>query len=330
MNNYYTNTNTNPNANLNYQSPTTNMIYAQYGSDMIPANNLALLRGAGAYNSAPNYVQSINRGSNDSKALDVYEWTKPQQSQNQNQNQNQNQQTMQGQYKYQQGQMQGGRVSVPVPVPSFADNIYQTDIDNTEQYEVGTSNFHPEPTNSWSSTPGKYVQTAMASMKITNSALLNFFFSDENVDYLHNRLISEIWRIKNVKIDKQSTDELLVIMRNKYLYAIQGYQNHPGGSFVHQRGPVSQNGLAYTPNGLSDQISLLNKSVLEETVKSVLSGITEYARYYKDASSMPMPLSHPVISSQKGSKALQENLGFESSIDVSNAMSSYNERFNII
>lgn len=304
MNNYLY-TNNNQNNQYNQKIPT----YAQYGSDLVTADNLALLRGAGAFNPPSTYEQSTDRGSNYTKALDVYEWNQMQNIQDQGQ----------GQDPFKTSKKQ-----------AFGSVIYETDIDNKRKYDVGVTGFHPEPNNSWSTGPDKYVQWAMTSMRITNSALLNFFFSTANVDYLQQRLIDEVKRIKNVTIQKQSTDELLIIMQNKYLYGIQGYLNHPGGNFVHNRGPVSQNGLAYTPNGLSSQVSLLNKSVLEETVKSVLSGISAYTQYYKDASSMPMPLSLPVISTQKGSKALQENLAFESSEDVSRAMSSYNERFNII
>lgn len=285
----------------------------QYGTQLIPSSNLALLRGTGNYNPAPNYESTINRGPAYSQSLNYYQNFSDQQP----------------------GPLE--------PQPSLTDMsqefkaVYPSDVENLRKYEVGTSQFHPEANDSWNRPDAysgfgsdQYQSWAIHSMNLQPNALLNFFFSTDNVDYLQTRMQDEVLRIRQVSIAKQSVDELLIIMRNKYLYALSGWLNHPGTVETHSRGPVTRDGLAYYEGGLEQQIELLNKSVLEECLKQILSGISMYQQFYKDAASMPMPLSRPVIASQKGSKVLQENLAFESGHEVSNAITSYNERFNIL
>ena len=124
-------------------------------------------------------------------------------------------------------------------------------------------------------------------------------------------------------------------MRNTYSYALAGWLPHAGDpNKAYARGTiVNPGGKAYGLQGctsLSEQLTRLNKSVLEETISQILSGIDQYKQYYKDASSIPMPLSRSVMTTMKGSRVLQENIGFESGHDMSKSISSYSQRFNII
>ncbi len=291
---------------------------AEYGTNLIPSGNLALLRGTGNFNPGPKYEQSKNRGPAYSQALNAYNY----------------QQTQQGTNPIYQTQVPESRLAESLNYPSV---VYPSDIENQRKYQVGSTSFHSEEVGSWkrpdfegSRGSDQYQVWAINALHMTPNNLLNLFFSEANVNYLQDRIIQEIKNIRDTVIAKQSIDELLIIMKNKYTYALSGYLNHPGENKPYPRGSVKGPNSAYYENGLEIQLSLLNKSVIEECVKSILSGIIEYEKYYKDASSLPMPLSHPVLSSNKGSKALQENLAFESSHNVSNAMSSYNQRFNII
>jgi hypothetical protein len=129
-------------------------------------------------------------------------------------------------------------------------------------------------------------------------------------------------------------------MRNKYLYAQSGWLPYAGDkNKVYARGtiinPGNKSDRAYSSTtggctSLEEQIKRLNRSVLEECVKQVFSGLDAYSQYYKDASSLPLPLTHPVLTTMKGSNVLQENIGFESGHDMSKSISSFNQRFNII
>ena len=84
------------------------------------------------------------------------------------------------------------------------------------------------------------------------------------------------------------------------------------------------------PCSLESRLVRLNTSVLEETVKQILSGINMYKQYYKDASSLPMSLDRPVYTSMAGSKVLSESIGFNSGHERTISANSFNERYNIL
>jgi hypothetical protein len=159
---------------------------------------------------------------------------------------------------------------------------------------------------------------------LTPNVLMQFFFSKENVDYLQDRIVSEVMRIQGTKISRQSEDELLIIMWNYYTRALNGWLPQPHNP----ERPQPRGEVCCT---LEDQLIRLNKAVLEECVKQVLGNVMMYKTYYKDASSLPMPLDLPVLTSMKGSKALSERVGmYDNAIEASRASSSYNQRYNIL
>jgi hypothetical protein len=294
-------------------------IFADYGTMKIKPETLALLRGTGNFNEPPKYEQSINRSYN---PLDYYAHSK---YYNEDQS-----------YKAADNIENGQRDTKWIP---FYDNI------NKQKYSVGSTDLHAEDNlNSWtrpdfqlSRGTDQYQVWALNSMQLVPSILLYLFFSADNIDYIQDTLISETMRIRGETISRQSTDDLLIIMRNKYMYALSGWLPSAGDTSKPQaRGTIiNPSGLAYgnETGGCTDlevQLTRLNKSVIEECMKMILSGITAYKKYYLDSSSIPMALSHPVMASMKGAKGLQENLGFVSGHEMSNAISSYNERFNII
>lgn len=293
---------------------------AQYGNMLVQADNLAQNRGSGNFNPSPNREQTTNRGNSYTFAFHDYG-----QSQNYDDN---------IKYKAYENNSQWDNVQA------------LNDSSNQNPYVVGTSDLHPETPGSWkdpdfqySYGTDQYQIWAHKSMQLTPNALMNFFFSEDNVNHIHNSIISEIFRIRNIKINRQSDDELLIIMRNNYLYALYGALpqfNNQLNKLPQSRGDIiGTNGSPwdYSPNSgssLSAQIIALNKSVIQEAVKQVLSGIDMYLKFYNDASSLPMPLSMPVYTSNKGSKELSQNIGFESGHELTKQNASYNQRFNII
>ena len=305
--------------------------YAEYGINLVPADNLASLRGLGQFNPAPNYEQTTNRGPAYEGALDYYETSSYYQNDS----------------------------ALKNMIGSENDTTWSTiqgsfDKSVKSPFQVGSTQFHLEEPGSWSKSTfegntgsDKFQDWAMKSMQMTPNALMNFFFSNDNVLSLQKQISDEIMRIRNVGVGPQSLDELLIIMRNKYLYGQSGWlpmgnpanKNDPLNMKVFPRGTIvnpddKEYGKAYTtgsgPTSLHEQIRLLNQAVLEEAVKQVLGGLDAYMQYYKDASSLPMPLSLPVLTSMRGSRDLQPNLGFESGHEMTSAMASYNQRFNIL
>ena len=163
------------------------------------------------------------------------------------------------------------------------------------------------------------------------SNLNTFFFSSENIDYLQNRIVSDIKKIKKVDISKQSVDELLIIMRNYYSKALCGWLPHAPYGTTGKGNPNEVYSRGETPCTIEQQLSRLNKAVLEETIKQIFpSGADMYMQYYKDASSLPLPLTHPTYTSQKGSRVLSENVGFNNGHEYTKSVASYNERYNIL
>jgi hypothetical protein len=312
------------------------MRFAEYGNVLVQADNLAKQRGSGQYNPGPKYEQTTNRGPAYSRSLADFA-NGPNIPINGSLGQNY--------YNYDKG-LKAANENI---VKSQFANIQQ-DLDKAKirPYVVGSTGFHIEKQNSWSKPqfeesygPDRYTEWARASLKIAPNALLNFFFCEDNINYIQSLIKSEVKMIRGIDIKDQSVDELLIIMRNKYTYALSGWlpYDEKNPDKVYARGDAvvqSDDGpRAYSTNpnsgtSLENQIKRLNQATVEECLKSVLGGIDAYLKYYSDSSSMPLPMSNPVLTTMKGSNSLQENLGFESAYDMNKSISSYNERFNII
>ena len=138
---------------------------------------------------------------------------------------------------------------------------------------------------------------------------------------------------------RHSDDELLIIMLNYYGLALNGSLPHEESKDPQQLVPGVKNNqgpgravYARGPAGCSmeQKLARLNRKTISECVKQVLSGINMYLEYYKQASTLPIPMTHPRLATMKGSRALYNNVGFESGRETSKAMSSFNERYNII
>lgn len=296
---------------------------SEYGDQLIlPATN-AILRGSGMYNPGPKYEQSFNRGPTQSASLAIYGASN---------------------YYNQDQTLKAANNDYSEKTWAQAPDKPLIDVPNQQKFVVGSTGIHTEKPGSWN-TPDfqysrgtdRYQVWALNSMQLTPNVLVYLFFSEDNVNYLQNKLISEVRRIRGVEISPQSVDELLIIMRNKYLYALYGWLPSSGNpNKVMARGTIlNPNGLAYYGgaggcSSLEEQVKRLNQSVLEECLKQVLSGIMMYQKYYSDASSLPLPLDRSILTTMKGSKSIQENLGFTSGKEFSEAASAYNERYNII
>lgn len=148
------------------------------------------------------------------------------------------------------------------------------------------------------------------------------FFSETNVKYIQKRILDTVEQITSIRIKPQSENSILVIMNNKYQYSLYGAMPP---SVVHINQPLPRGSKSCS---LESRLSKLNQAVIQECVKKVLSGINMYATYYKDASSIPMPLSRPTLATSKGANVLSQNIGFTSANSQANA--SFNMRDTIV
>lgn len=274
--------------------------YAQYGNILVPSKDLARQRGSGNFNPPPLWSQSTNRGP---AAMNSFDMSKP---------------------------------GLPLPVdPNASNSAFLNDPQELgddlrkRAYIVGSTGLHAE-TVPWTvpsyenGAQNKYVEWVLKSLVpggITPTPLILYFFSTENVNYIQTRIRNEVQKHTGVQVNDQSVDEILVIMRNHMINAYSGGLPNNSGRIT-DRGPKECS--------IEVRLSRLNKSVIEEAVRQIFSGINQYKQYIKDISSLPMPLSQPVYTSMSGSRQLTENLGFNSALEQNVAQQSWNQRYNII
>ena len=121
--------------------------------------------------------------------------------------------------------------------------------------------------------------------KFTKNNLTNAYFSDANIDYLQNEMITRIYKLTNgIKIPNLSEDELLIIMRSIYLqYGKNNSKNIP------------------------EQVEELNKKILNYSVDNIFSNIKQRQKYIKDITSQRSVLDKPEYVHIKGEKTLKPN-----------------------
>jgi hypothetical protein len=100
------------------------------------------------------------------------------------------------------------------------------------------------------------------------------FFSKENIQILQNGIRAGVYRKSNGQytIAPQDCDSLKIVMRSVYL------QN-----------------AANQPNNITQQVAELNKIVLNYCIQQVYSEAQGYLKYIDDASTLVVPISHPVM-----------------------------------
>ena len=111
----------------------------------------------------------------------------------------------------------------------------------------------------------------------TDTPLSQAFFSEQNIQIIQNGIRAGIYKISNGQyvIGPQDCDSLKIIMRSVYL-------QH----------------AANQPTNIPNQISELNKIVLNYCIQQVYREAQGYIQYINDASTLVVPIAHPVMASQ--------------------------------
>ena len=119
-----------------------------------------------------------------------------------------------------------------------------------------------------------------------NTPLSTTFFSKENINIVQNGIRAGVYQKSNGQylVGLQSYDELKIVMRGVFL------QN-------------SKN----LPHNIPQQIEALNAIVLEYCIKQVYGEAESYMKYKRDASTLVVPLSNPVLSSTKSKQLFLKN-----------------------
>ena len=118
---------------------------------------------------------------------------------------------------------------------------------------------------------------------LINNTLSNLFFSAENITILQNGIRKGVYDNSqgNYLIDNQDYDVLKTIMRGIYLQYSANMETN-----------------------ITEQITSLNKLVLDFCIPKIVKEAQSYMIYRKDVSTIPDPISRPVLTQY--SKTLQE------------------------
>ena len=110
-----------------------------------------------------------------------------------------------------------------------------------------------------------------------SSSLSNAFFSQQNIQIIQNAIRAGVYNKSNGQytIGPQDCDSLKIVMRSVFL------QNS-----------------ANQPNNITQQISQLNKIVLDYCIQQVYGEAQGYMKYIDDASTLVVPISHPVMANE--------------------------------
>ena len=111
----------------------------------------------------------------------------------------------------------------------------------------------------------------------TSNSLSNAFFSQQNIQIIQNGIRAGVYNRSNSQyvIGPQDCDSLKIVMRSVFLQY-----------------------SANQPNNISQQIAQLNNIVLEYCIQQVYSEAQGYMKYINDASTLVVPISHPVMASE--------------------------------
>jgi hypothetical protein len=108
----------------------------------------------------------------------------------------------------------------------------------------------------------------------TDTYLSQAFFSQQNIQIIQNGIRAGVYHRSNGQytIAPQDCDSLKIVMRSVYL-------QH----------------AANQPNNITQQVAELNKIVLNYCIQQVYSEAQGYMKYIDDASTLVVPIAHPVM-----------------------------------
>lgn len=131
-----------------------------------------------------------------------------------------------------------------------------------------------------SATPEDRRVSMTRSTHLQASEVSAMFFANANLDALQRRLQAEIRKRTGLQIDRQSDEQLLIVMR--YVFMQSG--RNVGGAA---------------------EVARLNELVLREIVPQVGAGLAQYMAYLRDASTLPTPIPRGLATSIKGTKTAE-------------------------
>ena len=124
--------------------------------------------------------------------------------------------------------------------------------------------------------------------------LTSLFFSKLNILNIQNVIKFNVHKETNYIIDKQSMNELMIIMRAVFLE----YSRHP--KLITPDMPKNEKDVLLMKYKM--EVSRLNAIVINQVVPNIVSQLQQYIDYLKDASEQPYYMDKPKNVSIKGQK----------------------------
>ena len=120
--------------------------------------------------------------------------------------------------------------------------------------------------------------SAIESTRQSVTPVSGLFFSEQNVELLQRAVRESVKQQTGYRIDNQSREDLLVIMRAVY--------------FNNYVDPYTEQSCA--------AVKKLNEKVIRKCTQQVADGILSYINYTRDASQIAVPLNNSTYESIKG------------------------------
>jgi hypothetical protein len=117
------------------------------------------------------------------------------------------------------------------------------------------------------------------STRFLPSPLVDAFFSDFNREYIHNTIVRAMAAKTGYKIDRQNDADLQALMKRVYVNLVED--------------PFRD---------VRQQVSEMNKKVVEEATATITTGVLQQLIYIRDISNNPVPMPTPISTSTYGNK----------------------------
>lgn len=280
--------------NVNPSPLLANYNHTNNGSyPLIPIDELMSIRGSGNYNPAPIYPQTTDYGNAYSQVNKSPQFINTLNNSNYFGNSN---------------------------LENSSNNLYVNPLGSIESigsWNKNTNTTLKPPDGSNYEYYDEYQRWALNASRKSDPYLLPFLFSKINVKFIQDSTVEYVKKSRNITIEtKQDTTNLLNIMLNNYILYYQS-----NGIFSDGLSPQSG------PNTtLQSILGKLNKRIIEQYVKSVLSGLNMHDYYMRDISTLPTPLTRPVATDVKGSNVLGNVGPFENNHAFTKNVDSFNMR----
>lgn len=163
----------------------------------------------------------------------------------------------------------------------------------------------------------EYQMWALNALRIDDPYLLPYLFSKINVKFIQDSVVEHVKKARNITINTyQDTDNLLNLMLANYkLY------KESNGVYIQDNDNDNDNSCKF-----SSILGNLNKNIIEKYIQSVFTGLNIYDYYINDITTLPIPLTRPVSTYNKGSKVLGYVGPFEDNYEFTRNINSFNSR----